>query len=162
MWCRDNNLLLNTNKTKELVVDFRKKRHDIQPLHFLGVTISDNLTWGQHIAELVGKAQKRLCFLRVRKKNNIVEKLLVSYCSTVESVLSYFLCAWYSSCTVAQRKELQRIIRTAQRIVGGSLLPLEDCTTPTASRVLPGSSETLLTPDTDCSNVCPLANNSDP
>jgi len=31
-WCRDNNLLLNTSKTKGLVVDFRKKENNIQPL----------------------------------------------------------------------------------------------------------------------------------
>nr|XP_023658232.1 uncharacterized protein LOC111838967 isoform X1 [Paramormyrops kingsleyae] len=31
-WCRVDNLLLNTTKTKELVIDFRKNKIDIQPL----------------------------------------------------------------------------------------------------------------------------------
>ena len=33
-WCMDNNLLLNTSKTKELIVDFRKKRRGTyDPIH---------------------------------------------------------------------------------------------------------------------------------
>ena len=57
-WCEDNNLTLNTNKTKEMIVDIRKKRSPHQPLHilelevervgsfkYLGVHISDDFTW---------------------------------------------------------------------------------------------------------------------
>lgn len=86
-WCHDNNLRLNTSKTKELVVDFRRNKHNIQPLNidgvcvervsgfrFLGVNISEDLTWGLHTAELAKKAQKRLYFLRVLRNNNISEK----------------------------------------------------------------------------------------
>lgn len=56
--CRDNSLLLNTTKTKEIVVDFRKKKMDIKPLYingdgvemvldfrFLGVHITDRRTF---------------------------------------------------------------------------------------------------------------------
>jgi hypothetical protein len=31
MWCQDNNLYLNVSKTKEMIVDFRKRRTE-QPL----------------------------------------------------------------------------------------------------------------------------------
>uniref|UniRef100_UPI0037E88240 NLR family CARD domain-containing protein 3-like n=1 Tax=Semicossyphus pulcher TaxID=241346 RepID=UPI0037E88240 len=99
-WGRDNNLLLNTSKTKELIVDFTKKKTDIQPLHisgecvervsdfrFLGVHISEDLTWGTNTAELVKKAQQRLYFLRVLKRHNIPQKLLVSfYRCSIESI----------------------------------------------------------------------------
>uniref|UniRef100_A0A3B3RCJ5 Reverse transcriptase domain-containing protein n=1 Tax=Paramormyrops kingsleyae TaxID=1676925 RepID=A0A3B3RCJ5_9TELE len=139
-WCSNNNLLLNTVKTKELIVDFRKKAENIQPFiingdcvekvsdsRFLGVTISEDLTWGTHTSEVVKKTQKRLYFLRVLRKNYIPEKLLVSfYRCTVESIMVYCLCAWFSSCTVAQRKELHRIIKVAQRIVGCPLPSLEE------------------------------------
>uniref|UniRef100_A0A3B3SGG7 Reverse transcriptase domain-containing protein n=1 Tax=Paramormyrops kingsleyae TaxID=1676925 RepID=A0A3B3SGG7_9TELE len=132
-WCSNNNLLLNTAKTQELIVDFRKKADNIQPLiingdcvgrvsdsRFLGVTISKDLTWGAHTSEVVKKAQKRLYFLRVLRKNHIPEKLLVSfYRCTVESIMVY-------SCTVAQRKELHRIIEVPQRIVGCPLPSLEE------------------------------------
>ena len=36
-WCRENNLVLNTTKTNELIVDFlRKKMESIQPLYISG------------------------------------------------------------------------------------------------------------------------------
>ena len=57
-WCDDNNLMLNTDKMKEMIVDMRKKRRTRQPLFmwevelervsnfkYLGVHISDDLTW---------------------------------------------------------------------------------------------------------------------
>ena len=31
-WCRENNLELNVDKTKEVIVDFRKNKSDIPPL----------------------------------------------------------------------------------------------------------------------------------
>ncbi|XP_078019488.1 uncharacterized protein LOC117251154 [Epinephelus lanceolatus] len=120
-WCRDNNLLLNTSKTKELIVDFRRKKMDIQPLHirgecvkrvsvfrFLGVHITDNLTWCTNTAELVKKAQQRLYFLRILNRHNIPQKLPVSfYHCSIESSLTYCLCVWFASCTVAQKNVLQ-------------------------------------------------------
>ncbi|KAI3357423.1 hypothetical protein L3Q82_015858, partial [Scortum barcoo] len=65
-WCEGNNLILNVDKTKEIIVDFRK----IQPSHapllinnsavevvsstkFLGVHITDDLTWSVNSASLV-------------------------------------------------------------------------------------------------------------
>ncbi|KAI4880495.1 hypothetical protein NFI96_000640, partial [Prochilodus magdalenae] len=37
-WCRTNNLSLNIDKTKEMVVDFRRTRRDHSPLHIDGST----------------------------------------------------------------------------------------------------------------------------
>ncbi|KAF7650739.1 hypothetical protein LDENG_00121520, partial [Lucifuga dentata] len=57
VWCTDNNLVLNTTKTKELIIDYRRNKMDIQPLfiggeciervsdfRFLGVHIEEDLT----------------------------------------------------------------------------------------------------------------------
>ena len=135
MWCRVNNWLLNTSKTKELIVVFGGKKMDIQPLliggtcvervsdfRFLGVNIMEDLNCGVHTTELVKKAQQRLYFLRVLRKNNIPPKLLVSfYRCSIESILSYCLCVWFSSCTVAQRKKLQGVTKAAQKITGSPL-----------------------------------------
>ncbi|KAM9781037.1 uncharacterized protein ACBT44_022394 isoform 2-T4 [Syngnathus typhle] len=74
-WCRDNNLLLNVDKTKEIVVDFRKGHTQHLPLtidgavvervsSFLGVHISEDLSWSTNTASLAKKAQRRLYFLR--------------------------------------------------------------------------------------------------
>ena len=36
-WCGDNNLSLNVNKTKEIVIDFRKRRGEHAPVYINGV-----------------------------------------------------------------------------------------------------------------------------
>ncbi|KAK3535274.1 hypothetical protein QTP70_006959 [Hemibagrus guttatus] len=78
-WCQDKNLLLNIGKTKELLVDFStKQEQSYQPLNingipvervdsfrYLGVHITQDLSWSCHINTLVKKAQQRLYDLRL-------------------------------------------------------------------------------------------------
>jgi hypothetical protein len=58
VWCQDNNLSLNVRKTKELMVDYKKRRAEHAPIHingavvervwsftFLGVHITNKLSW---------------------------------------------------------------------------------------------------------------------
>lgn len=101
----------------ERVADFR----------LLRVYIEEDLTWSVNTSELLKKAQQRLHFLRVLRKNNITQRLLGFFnrCS-IESLLMYCICVWYTSCMVAQRKALQRVINTAQKIVGWPLFILEE------------------------------------
>ena len=33
VWCQENNLLLNVNKTEEMSVDFRKQQREHRPIH---------------------------------------------------------------------------------------------------------------------------------
>ena len=61
VWCQENNLSLNINKTKEMIVDFRKQQMEHPPIHiegtavekvesfkFLGVQINVKLKWSTH------------------------------------------------------------------------------------------------------------------
>jgi hypothetical protein len=72
-WCQENNLSLNINKTKELILDFRKKQREHAPIHapidrtavekvesfkFLGVHITDDLKLSTHTDSVVKKAQQ--------------------------------------------------------------------------------------------------------
>ncbi|KAF7640571.1 hypothetical protein LDENG_00034370, partial [Lucifuga dentata] len=80
-WCDDNNLLLNIKKTKELIVDFRRNADTHPPIHingaavervssfnFLGIHISQDLTWTTNCSNLVKEAHQRLFFLRTLRK----------------------------------------------------------------------------------------------
>ncbi|KAK3508817.1 hypothetical protein QTP70_009615 [Hemibagrus guttatus] len=81
-WCSMNNLTLNATKTKELIVDFGKSnssRHSpiyinwseverVSSFKFLGVHISENLSWHLNTSTLVRKAHQCLYFLRRLKK----------------------------------------------------------------------------------------------
>src|SRR4029434_10753543 len=85
---------------------------------FLIAPISHDLSWSANTSAIV-KAQQRLHFLRVLRKNNLECKLMVAfYRTTIESVLTYCILAWYSGCTAADTF-------TAQKITGCSLPSLE-------------------------------------
>ena len=123
-WC-----VLNVSKTKEIVVDFRANKTPILPLQidnqdveqvqsfqFLGSTISNDLTWSAHTHLSCRKAQQRLYFLRQLKKNQGI--LIQFYRSVMESVLTFSCTVWYNSATQEDRDNLQRIVKTAGKIIG--------------------------------------------
>ena len=77
VWCQDNNLSLNVIKTKEMIVDYRKKRTEHTPIFidgaavekvesfkFLGVHITNKLTWSKHTNTVVKRARQNLFPLR--------------------------------------------------------------------------------------------------
>ena len=67
-WCQENNLSLNVNKTKELIVDFRRQQKEhahidgtavekVKSFKYLGIHIPDSLKLSTHTASVVKKAQ---------------------------------------------------------------------------------------------------------
>lgn len=95
MVCTENNLVLNTLKIKELIIDYRRNKSDPHPIHingdcvkrvsqfkFLGVYMVDDLSLNANTTALVKRAQQHLHILRTLRKNNLAEQLLVScHCS---------------------------------------------------------------------------------
>ncbi|KAK3533693.1 hypothetical protein QTP70_023989, partial [Hemibagrus guttatus] len=95
-WCSRNNLELNTLKTVEMIVDFRRNTPALPPLtimsstvptvesfRFLDTTISQDLKWDTHIDATIKKAQQRLYFLRQLRKFNLPQELLTQFYSAV-------------------------------------------------------------------------------
>jgi len=52
--------------------------------------------------------------------------LTTFYRGTIESILSGCITAWFRSCTSLDRKALQRIVRTAEKIIWVSLSTIKD------------------------------------
>ncbi len=139
-WCSDNNLSLNVEKTKEIVVDFRRVHTQHAPLtingatvervsstKFLGVYITEDLSWTNNTAALAKKAQQRLYFLRKLRRARAPASIMCTfYRGTIESILTSFITVWYGACNASCRKTLQRIVRAAEKIVGVSLPSLQD------------------------------------
>ena len=44
-WCETNNLFLNVNKTKEMIIDFRKNKRPILPLFINNTEVEQNNTF---------------------------------------------------------------------------------------------------------------------
>ncbi|XP_037537292.1 signal peptide peptidase-like 2 [Nematolebias whitei] len=124
-WCKRNNLLLNTEKTKEIVVDFRRTQTKHAPLSingvvvervsstkFLGVHISEDLSWTINTAAVAKKAHQRLYFLRKRRRARAPTPMMTTfYRGAIESILMSCSTVWYGACTASCRKSLQRISR---------------------------------------------------
>ncbi len=138
-WCQENHLSLNIDKTKELVVDFRRQsrihtspstRHlwsGVNSFKFLGVHITEDLTWSAHTDAVLKMSHQRLFFLRRLRKFGMSPSILRSfYTCTVESILTGCITAWFGNSTAGNRKALQRVVRTARHIVGGELPSLQD------------------------------------
>ncbi|KAK3558083.1 hypothetical protein QTP86_009202 [Hemibagrus guttatus] len=108
-----NNLELNSLKTVEMIVDFRKDPAPLPPVilcdspvtsaesfRFLGTTITKELKWEQNIRSLTKKAQQRMYFLRQLKKFLLPVKMLVNfYTAIIESILTSSITVWFAAAT---------------------------------------------------------------
>ena len=148
LWCSRYNLELNSLKTVEMIVDFRRSPPSLPPLtilnstvsavesfRFLGSTISQNLKWEPNINTVLKKAQQRMYFLRQLRKYNLPQELLIQfYTAVIESVLCSSITVWFGSATKLDRNRLQRTVRSAERIIGADLPTIQDLYTSRARK----------------------------
>jgi hypothetical protein len=87
VWCQDNNLSLNLNKTKEMIVNYRNRRTEHAPIRidgavveqvesfkFLGVHITNKVSWSKHTRTVVKRALQCLFPLRRLKSFGMVPR----------------------------------------------------------------------------------------
>lgn len=100
----------------------------VSSTEFLGVQISEDVSWTTNTASLAKKAQQRLYFLCKLKRASASPPIIMTtfYRGTIESILCGCITVWGGSSTNYNRKALQRIMRTVERIIGASLPSLQD------------------------------------
>ncbi len=129
------------SKTKELIVDFRKRQQRpytplmisgtpverVSSFKYLGVNISEDLNWTAHIQTQVKKARQRLYHLWQLRKFRVSPAILENlYSGTIESVLTQCISVWFGNSLNQDCKALQRLVRVAERISGSALPSLLD------------------------------------
>ncbi len=121
-------------------MDFRQNSGDHPPLtidssavervsstKFLGVHITEDLTWTTNTASLSKKAQQRLFFLHRLKRASLPPPILTTfYKGTIASVLTSCITVWYGNCSAADRKTLQQTVNTSAKIIGAPLPSILD------------------------------------
>ena len=99
----------------------------VESFKFLKVHITDKLKWSTNTDSVVKKAQQSLFNLRRLKKFGLSPKTLSNfYRCTIESILSGCITACYGNCTAHNRRALQRVVQSTQRITRGKLPALQD------------------------------------
>ena len=137
-WCDRHYLQLNISKTEEMVIDFRRQPQPVEPLiikndavrsvktyKYLGTVIDDRLDWSQNIDVCIKKANQRLFFLRKLRQFKVSDTILkMFYQSVVESTLLYNQLCYYNGANVKDTDSLDRIITTAEQLLGKEVRPL--------------------------------------
>ncbi len=94
----------------------------VSSFKYLGVNISEDLTWTTHIQTQVKKARQRLYHLRQLRKFRVSPAILETFYSGDIECIS----VWYGNSSNQDCKSLQRVVRLAERISGSTLPSLQD------------------------------------
>ena len=102
---------------KQILFDYslhNQTLENVQSANYLGITITDNMDWGQHVSEISSKATNTLGFLR----RNLVfaprSTKEVAYKTLVRSKLEYAAPIW-SPHSKLQNDQIEKVQRTAAR-----------------------------------------------
>ena len=101
-WSNPRNLSFNTDKSNTLTISLRKNHLANPPIYFLnnpleevqsfkllGLTLSHDLSWANHISKLASKASHQLGILHHTKSFLGKPELLSSYKASIHSLMEY-------------------------------------------------------------------------
>ncbi|XP_077939341.1 uncharacterized protein LOC144383785 [Gasterosteus aculeatus] len=91
------------------------------------LSLKNNKQWELNISSITKKAQQRLFFRRQLKKFNLPKTMMIHfYTAVMESILCSSITVWYAAATAKDKGRLQRVIRSAERVIGCNLPSLQD------------------------------------
>ncbi len=121
-WCAENNMRLNVEKSKCLLVTRRKVEglvttvEIVRSVRLLGVHLNDRLNWNAHIEHIRKTCGRRLHILRRLRTIMGDQDLLKVYESLIRAVLEY-ACPVFIGANRGQARTLQGIQKRALRII---------------------------------------------
>ena len=132
-WTANQKMKLNTKYTKNMIFNFSKKHKFstqlsiknetvelIKETKLLGTYITDDLKWNKNTKEIVKKAYMRMQLLnRAANYTKSISDLKSIYLTYIRSILEQSAVVWHSSLSRKNRKDLERVQKTATRIILG-------------------------------------------
>ena len=133
-WTANQKMILNKKKTKVMIFNFTDdhkfttnlKLDDenlevVEQAKLLGVIISNDLKWNKNTEYLIKKANSRMQLLRkVAEFSTSVEDKRTIYILYIRSILEQSSVVWHSSLTKENSEDLERVQKSAVRIILGS------------------------------------------
>ena len=90
----------------------------VETTKLVGVTLSSDLKFHEHVKTIVKNANKKIWMLRRLKDFGFKEKDLIEiYQLQIRSRLEYSVPAWNSSLTEDDKSEIERVQKTALKII---------------------------------------------
>ena len=109
----------------------RQTLENVLSVKYLGITITENMHWGQHISDIASKATKTLGFLRRNLAFASRSTKEVAYKSLLRNKLEYAAPIWstYGKTQIQQMEEIQRTAArwTCRRWRNTSIVTLARC-----------------------------------
>ena len=133
-WSRSQRMQLSADKCKEMVIDF-KISHNFSPLKvdrnelpvtdcakILGVMISSDFQWNNHIVDCIKKENKRLYFIVLLKRARVPLNDIVNfYCTTIRPVLEYCAPVFHHALPAYLNEDIERIQKRALSIISPTM-----------------------------------------
>ena len=132
-WTEQNHMRVNESKTKEMLIYFGTKHNPselarihinlkeierVESFKLLGVVLSSDLSWSEHVDYMLRKVAKRMyCIhylVRARVKDTDV---LTIYCSVIRTVLEYACPVWHPGLTQKQSDEIEKIQKRCLKLI---------------------------------------------
>ena len=121
----------NNEKCKELRISFARNQPELQPIvvngqelevvhsaKLLGITITSDLPWNDHIDKVLKKASKCLYFLVQLKREKLPSNdLVLLYMTCIRSILSYTVPVFYYALPKYLQNDLERVQKRALSII---------------------------------------------
>ena len=134
-WSKAQKMQLNADKCKVMVIDYKRQKHHFTPLlvdgkvletvesaRILGVTISCNLKWNNHVNDVIKRANKRLYFFVLLKRARVpADDIINFYCTTIRPVLEYCAQIFHHALPAYLSDDIERVQRRALSIISPEL-----------------------------------------
>ena len=133
-WTKNQKMKLNLKKTKNMIFNFSRKYKfstqiscdsekikTVKEAKLLGIFMTDDLKWDKNTAEIVKKDYRRMQLLHKSANfTNDINDLKSIYLTYVRSILEQSAVVWHSSLTAKNRKDLERVQKSAVRVILGN------------------------------------------
>ena len=132
-WTNKMKMRLNEKKTKSMIFNFSKKNQFTTKLSvnnklleivneakLLGTIVTSDLKWKKNTKVIVGKAYARMQLLnKAAHFSNNKHDLRNIYLIFIRSILEQSAVVWHSSLTMKNRRDLERVQKSAVRVIMG-------------------------------------------